>query len=280
MGKVKIGFAKVGNIGCSPLIEFLLDERAEREDIEVRVFGSGSKMDPDSCVAIATEAVQYKPDLLVFTSPNAALPGPGKARELFKQSGIPTVVVSDNPAKKATKAMEEAGIGYIIVEGDVMIGARREFLDPTEMACFNADIIKVLAVSGALEMVRSEIDKLIQAIKKGAKPELPKLVMGKDRAVSAADFANPYAKAKAASAYEMVKRAGEVNFEGCFLEKDWERYVQLVCSGHEIIRTAAKLMDEAREIEKSLDALARKPHDDEGLPLVKRKLMEKPRGSR
>ncbi|MEM3004419.1 MAG: F420-dependent methylenetetrahydromethanopterin dehydrogenase, partial [Candidatus Bathyarchaeia archaeon] len=129
MRKVKIGFAKVGNIGCSPLMEFLLDERAEREDIEVRVFGSGSKMDPETCLAVATETIQYRPDLLVFTCPNAALPGPGRARDLFRQSGLPTVIVSDNPAKKAIKAMEEAGIGYLIVEGDVMIGARREFLD-------------------------------------------------------------------------------------------------------------------------------------------------------
>jgi len=32
---VKIGVAKVGNIGSSPLLEFLLDERAERNDIAV-----------------------------------------------------------------------------------------------------------------------------------------------------------------------------------------------------------------------------------------------------
>ena len=168
MSKVKIGFLKVGNIGCNPLAEFLLDERAEREDIEVRVFGSGSKMDPDSCIAVTNAGVGYKPDLMVFMSPNAALPGPTKAREILKASGIPTVVVSDNPAKKAVKAIEEAGIGYIIVEGDVMIGARKEFLDPAEMACFNSDIIKVLAACGAFEVLSSELDKLIAAIKSGA----------------------------------------------------------------------------------------------------------------
>ncbi|MEM2943016.1 MAG: F420-dependent methylenetetrahydromethanopterin dehydrogenase, partial [Candidatus Bathyarchaeia archaeon] len=63
---------------------------------------------------------------------------------------------------------------------------------------------------------------------------------------------------------------------GCFVEKDWKRYVQLVCVGHEIIRSAAQLADEAREIEKTLDSLTRKPHDDEGLTLLKRRLMEKP----
>ena len=277
MSKVKIGFIKVGNIGCNPLAEFLLDERAEREDIEVRVFGSGSKMDPDSCIAVTNAGVGYKPDLMVFMSPNAALPGPTKAREILKASGIPTVVVSDNPAKKAVKAIEEAGIGYIIVEGDVMIGARKEFLDPAEMACFNSDIIKVLAACGAFEVLSSELDKLIAAIKSGAKPDLPKIVVNKDKAVEAAGYTNPYAKAKASSAYEMTRRAGELNFEGCFVEKDWQRYVQLVCSGHEIIRAAARLADEAREIEKNQDTLLRRPHNDEGSPLLKRRLFEKPR---
>lgn len=279
MSKIRVCFAKVGNIGSSPLLEFLLDERAEREDIEVRVFGSGSKMDPDSCIEIANEAVNCKPNLIVFTSPNAALPGPAKAREIFKGAGIPTVIISDNPAKKATKAIEEAGIGYIIVEGDVMIGARREFLDPEEMALFNSDIIKILTVSGAFEVLRSEIDKLIQSIKKGEKPDLPKIIVSKDKAVEAGAFANPYAKVKAASAYEMARRAGDVNFEGCFVEKEWERYVQLVCSGHEIIRAAALLADEAREIEKNLDMLTRRPHDSDGAPLTKKKLLEKPRNT-
>jgi methylenetetrahydromethanopterin dehydrogenase len=69
------------------------------------------------------------------------------------------------------------------------------------------------------------------------------------------------------------------NFEGCFVEKEWERYVQLVCSGHEIIRAAALLADEAREIEKNFDMLIRRPHDSDGAPLTKKKLLEKPRNT-
>ncbi|WP_455369107.1 F420-dependent methylenetetrahydromethanopterin dehydrogenase [[Eubacterium] cellulosolvens] len=275
---MKIGFAKVGNIACSPLLEFMFDERAERKDVEVRSFGSGSKMDPNSCVSIAKEVEKYKPDLIVLSTPNAALPGPKKAMEIFKESKIPTVTISDNPAKKATTIMEESGIGYIIVEGDVMIGARKEFLDPTEMACFNSDIIKVLAVSGAFEVVRIEISKLIESIKKKESPQLPKVTVTRNKAVNSASFTNPYAKAKAASAYEMVRRAGELNFQGCFIEKDWEKYVQLVATGHEIIRAAARLADEAREIEKYSDTLIRKPNDSEGEILHKTKLMEKPSG--
>ena len=74
----------------------------------------------------------------------------------------------------------------------------------------------------------------------------------------------------------MVKRAGELNFQGCFIEKDWQKYVQLVATGHEIIRAAARLADEAREIEKYSDTLSRKPNDSEGEILRKTKLMEKP----
>ncbi|MGQ9542650.1 MAG: F420-dependent methylenetetrahydromethanopterin dehydrogenase [Candidatus Bathyarchaeia archaeon] len=276
MRKIKVVFAKVGNIGCSPLLEFLLDERAEREDVEVRVFGSGSKMDPESCASIAEEAVKHTPDLIVFTTPNASLQGPAKAREIFQESKIPTVIVSDNPAKKAAKAIEEAGLGYIIVEGDIMIGARREFLDPVEMACFNSDIIKVLAVTGVFEVLRTTINRLILTIKKGEKIELPHIIVSKDKAVNEAGFTNPYAKAKAASAYEMVRRAGDLTFEGCFVEKDWRRYVELVCAGHEIVRAAAQLADEAREIEKASDTLIRRPHSSEGLILQKRRLIEKP----
>ena len=72
---------------------------------------------------------EFNADLFVLISPNPSIPGPKKAMEILKETKIPTVTVSDNPAKKATKTMEEAGIGYIIVEGDVMIGARKEFLD-------------------------------------------------------------------------------------------------------------------------------------------------------
>ena len=44
MKVVKVGFVKVGNIGSAPLLEFLLDERAERQDIDVRVVSSGAKL--------------------------------------------------------------------------------------------------------------------------------------------------------------------------------------------------------------------------------------------
>ncbi|MBQ9160665.1 MAG: methylenetetrahydromethanopterin dehydrogenase, partial [Methanobrevibacter sp.] len=44
---VKIAIIKSGNIGTSPVIDLLLDERADRPNIDVRTFGSGAKMNPE-----------------------------------------------------------------------------------------------------------------------------------------------------------------------------------------------------------------------------------------
>jgi len=41
---VRISFLKLGNIATSTMIELLLDERAERDDMEVRVLSSGANM--------------------------------------------------------------------------------------------------------------------------------------------------------------------------------------------------------------------------------------------
>jgi methylenetetrahydromethanopterin dehydrogenase len=58
-------------------------------------------------------------------------------------------VVSDGPTKKeAREALEQEGFGYIIPPVDPLIGAKREFLDPVEMASFNSDVMKVLSICG------------------------------------------------------------------------------------------------------------------------------------
>ncbi len=274
---VKIGFIKLGNIGSSVMVEFLLDERAEREDIDVRVVASGAKLGVEQAVDVFEKAVLFKPQFVVVASPNAALPGPSKARELLKASSIPTLVISDGPAKKATKLIEEMGMGYIIVEADSMIGARREFLDPAEMALFNADIVRVLTATGAYNIICSEIDKVIEALKKGEAPSLPRIVIDKEKAVAASGFQNPYARAKAVAAYEMARRVADLSVEGCFVVKEWERYTLLVAAAHEMMHTAALLADEARSIEKIGDTIPRTPHYDDGTVLTKTRLMEKPR---
>jgi methylenetetrahydromethanopterin dehydrogenase len=274
---VTVGFGKLGNIGAAPLLEFLLDERAERNDIEVRVVSCGAKMGVEHAAFVAQKLSEFKPDLAVVTSPNASLPGPTKLREALISSKVPTIVVSDSPAKKAIQDIEKAGAGYLIVEADAMIGARREFLDPAEMALFNADLFKVLTVTGVFNVLWQEIDKVVQSIQQGQAPILPRIVINKEKAIEASGLNNPYAKTKAMAAHEIARRVADLTAEGCFVVKEWERYTQLVAAAHEMMREAARLADEAREIDKAADMILRTPHHDDGAVLQKRKLLEKPR---
>ncbi|MBS7288549.1 MAG: F420-dependent methylenetetrahydromethanopterin dehydrogenase [Candidatus Freyarchaeota archaeon] len=276
MSVVRVCIVKLGNIGSAPLLELLLDERADRSDIDVRVISSGAKLNPEQAEDIAEKVFDFKPDLVLVVSPNAALPGPSKIREVMAKAGVPTIVVTDAPGKRAKDDIEGKGQGYIVVNADAMIGARREFLDPVEMAIFNADVIKVLAITGAFTVICREIDKVIEAIKKGVTPELPRIVVDKNVAVEAAGFNNPYAKAKAIAAYEAASKVAELNVEGCFKISDFEKYIPIVAAAHELMRQAALLADEARELEKSGDTVLRMPHKKSGELVSKRKLMEKP----
>ncbi|MEM4700029.1 MAG: F420-dependent methylenetetrahydromethanopterin dehydrogenase [Candidatus Nezhaarchaeales archaeon] len=273
---VKVGIVKLGCVGTAPLLEFLLDERADRADIDVRVVGSGSKMDPDKAEEVAKKLLDFKPDLAIVVSPNAALPGPTKAREVLKEAGLPVVVISDAPARKALGDLEAKGFGAIIVEADAMIGARREFLDPTEMACFNADIIKILAATGVYNIIVEYLDELINSIKQGKAPELRRVVVDKEAAVAATGYSNPYARAKVMAAFETARRVADLTTEACFKIQEWERYTPIAAAAHEMLRNAARLADEAREIEKQGDTLERRPHARDGTLMRKVKLMEKP----
>ncbi len=272
---VRVCVFKMGAIGTAVLLEYLLDERAEREDLDVRVLTTGAKM-RESEASVAERVKEFDPDLVLVVSPNASLPGPKRAREAFK--GIPTIVISDAPAKKITDELEREGFGYILVTADSMIGARREFLDPTEMALYNSYVIRVLANTGALRAVQEEIDRVIGEIKEGKIPELPKLIVDARRAVEAGRFRNPYAMAKALAAYFIAERVAEITTRACFVERDPKVYIPLVCSAHEMMRIAAALSDEAREIEKAKDSVFRNPHARDGRILEKYSLMEKPKG--
>jgi methylenetetrahydromethanopterin dehydrogenase len=219
--------------------------------------------------------VSLKPDLVFVTSPNASTKGPTKARELISSSGIPVVVVSDGP-KSLIEELQAKGIGCIIVEADSMIGARREFLDPIEMAIFNADTIKVLSVTGVYSLIYKTIDALIEQLKSGKKLELPLLNITREKSLKVSGLSNPYALAKAGASYEMAKRVSTLTTEACFKEKDWAVYTALCATAHELMRTAALVSDEVREIEKYGDNVMRKPHYDDGSYLMKKKLIEKP----
>jgi len=276
MEQVKIVVFKCGNIATSPLFELLLDELADRQDIKVRTVTTGSKMSVEDVEEALPKIFEFNPNLLISISPNPSIPGPAKVREKLSSSDIPSVIVSDAPGKRIKAKLEEQGLGYIIITGDPLIGARREFLDPIEMAIFNSNIIKVLAITGVYRIVHQEIDKLIQAIKKGVSPGLPKLIIDANAIRDHSDFRNPYAKAKALAAYELTEKIAEINFQACFVEKESEKYIPLVVSAHEIAQTAAKLAEEAREIEKYNDTLVRKPHSKKGDLRIKTKLMLPP----
>jgi len=272
----KIGIFKCGNIGTSPLLELLLDELADRRDIKVRTVTSGSKMAPEDVEEALPKMLQFNPDLFVVISPNTALPGPAKARETFASSGKPTIVITDAPGKKVKADLEKQGVGYIIITGDPLIGARKEFLDPTEMAVFNSNVSKVLAVTGVYRMVQQEIDKVVYAVEAGQTPVLPMLVIDITLIRDNSVFNNPYARAKAMAAFALTEKVAEINGLACFIEKESEKYIPLVASAHEIAQAAARLAEEAREIEKYNDSLLRKPHAKDGKVKNKTKLMALP----
>ncbi|ABK14598.1 MAG: F420-dependent methylenetetrahydromethanopterin dehydrogenase [Methanothrix sp.] len=270
----KIGFIKLGNIASSLVVDLALDEIAERTEIESKVVSHGPKMSRGEGERLAEEMRAWGPQMVVVVSPNAATPGPTAARSMLK--GIPLIVISDGPTKKeARDAMETEGFGYIILPMDPLIGAKREFLDPAEMAIFNADALKVLSICGAVRLVQEEIDRAIASVAAGS-PQLPHILATPELCAERMDFANPYARAKAIAALYMAQTAASIDAQACFRLKELEAIALAAAAGHEVIRAAARLADEARELEKSGDTVSRKPHARSGDLLVKRKLLEKP----
>ena len=274
---VRVGVFKCGNIGTSPIIELLLDELADRKDIKVRTVSTGSKMGLKDVEDALPKFFEFNPDLIILISPNTALPGPGKVREEISNKKFLGIVVTDSPGKKVKDEMVNQGLGYIIITGDALIGARKQFLDPIEMALFNSNISKVLAITGVFRIVQKEIDKVIYSIINKEKPiQLPKKIVTLKVIRDNSDFSNPYAKAKALAAYALAEKIAQVNTLACFIEKESQDYVPLVACAHEIAQAAARLADEAREIEKSNDTVTRKPHAKSGKTKIKTKLMLSP----
>ncbi|MFW9907783.1 MAG: F420-dependent methylenetetrahydromethanopterin dehydrogenase [Candidatus Thorarchaeota archaeon] len=283
---IRIGILKLGCIGAASLIEYILDERAERDDIEVRSFTSGAKMDEASADDTVKYILEYKPAFAIVVSPNAALPGPTKAREALKDAAIPALTISDAPSsKKLYKKDDEGkkipnppeGQGFLILTADSMIGARKEFLDPTEMVLFNSDMLKVLAVTGYMRVIHNVIEEAITAAKSGKTIEFPAITVDAGKALKEAGFTNPYARAKAHVAAVLAEQVAELTTDGCFKQSKPEKYIPLVAAGHEMLRTAANLAAEAREMEKGQDSVFRTPHASDGKILEKTNLMDKPK---
>ncbi|MEM7542704.1 MAG: F420-dependent methylenetetrahydromethanopterin dehydrogenase [Pseudomonadota bacterium] len=285
MANFKLGVLKLGCIGAAPLLDLIVDERADREDIDTRAYTSGAKLDPESCGPPTQALIDFTPDLALIVSPNAALPGPKQARNAVLEAGIPTIAIGDGPSKKAFFKKNDEGkqvknvpdnLGFVVITSDPMIGARREFLDPTEMALFNADVIKVLSATGATRALQDVIDQAIESIRGGGSAELPTLTLNSDKAVAAGQFANPYAGAKAIAALQILESVAAITSKGCFVEQDASKYIPLVAAGHEMLRAATILAEEAREIEKAANTVARTPHAANGSALAKTELMAKP----
>ncbi|MBR1369306.1 methylenetetrahydromethanopterin dehydrogenase [Methanocalculus chunghsingensis] len=277
---VKVGIAKLGNIASGVMAELLLDERADREDMESFMATSGTKMQTEDIERVVSNMKAWGPDFCIVVSPNGILPGPTSAREDLAKAGIPVVVITDDITSKKDKfdELKASNFGYIIMKADSMIGARREFLDPVEMADFNGNLIKVLALTGAFTKLQVALDEVIDQVKagkKGADLVLPKIVMTADKAVDG-EFVNPYSLAKARAAYEIAQGVAAVTVKGCFMTKEWEKYIPIITSAHEMMRHAALLCEEARELEKAGDSVLRKPHKKDGVLVSKTKLISKP----
>jgi methylenetetrahydromethanopterin dehydrogenase len=272
---VRVGVVKLGNLGTSRYIDLILDERADR-DIYTRVVGTGTKLGEPDAEEAATKILDFKPQLAIVISPNGALPGPTKAREMIKAAGVPTIMISDAPAAKVKDDLKAKGFGFFIVKCDSMIGARRQFLDPTEMVLFNADLQKVLADTGVVRLLQKELDRVVAEIASGATPNLPQIVVDSNKALAESGYKNPYARAKAFAAFAAAEKVGDIDVLGCFVQKEMEQYVITVASAHELLRAAAILCDEAREIEKSGDSVYRTPHAGDGKILSKYTLVSKP----
>ncbi|MBE0633593.1 methylenetetrahydromethanopterin dehydrogenase, partial [Candidatus Bathyarchaeota archaeon] len=101
-------------------------------------------------------------------------------------------------------------------------------------------------------------------IKEGKKPVLPEIVITKGKALAASELKNPYAYGKAMAAFEMARGVADLTTEGVFKTEDRDEIIQKVTAAHEMIRQAARLADDAREMEKANDSVVRITHFKSG----------------
>jgi methylenetetrahydromethanopterin dehydrogenase len=260
---VKITFVKIGNITLTTLIDIMLDERASRADIEATVISSSTKMKPSAAERIFPLIDQVETDLMVMISPNANDKGPQSVIDRYKEK-YPLIVVSDGGDKEVRAKWKEEGVGYIIVPFDPMIGAKRDFLDATEMCLFNGYIINAFGACGVFAYINDLLDGVINQLKAGEKPTLPTRNMSAIGVTTWYPFSNEYSRPKALASLTMLQNSANLNVNGCFIEKDREKALIKVAGAHEMVRQASLLADEVRELEKASNHLIRMPHGKEG----------------
>jgi methylenetetrahydromethanopterin dehydrogenase len=115
----------------------------------------------------------------------------------------------------------------------------------------------------------------MQSISKG-ETKLPAILVTPEKCAERMDFQNPYARAKAVGALYMAQTVATIDAQACFRLKELESIALAAAAGHEVMRAAANLADAAREMEKALDTVSRKPHARSGELMKKTKLLEKP----
>jgi methylenetetrahydromethanopterin dehydrogenase len=106
--------------------------------------------------------------------------------------------------------------------------------------------------------------------------KLPAILATPEKCAEAMDFQNPYARAKAAGALYMAQTVATIDSQACFRLKELEAIALAAAAGHEVMRAAARLADEARELEKAGDTVSRKPHARGGERMLKTRLLAKP----
>lgn len=179
-----ISIIKIGNTGVAQAIDYLFTDIAK-----INIISSGAKLNPKQIRDIIPPAVETNPDLIILTTPNPGAVGPAFARSELSKLDIPVIIIGDSPlvGAKIQDEMKQQNLGYILVSGDPMIGVRQEFLDASEMCIFNADIVKVLAISGVYKTIRKIIIKYLDD------NILPQLTLTGNDVIANADFTNHYA---------------------------------------------------------------------------------------
>jgi methylenetetrahydromethanopterin dehydrogenase len=270
---LKIGIIKVGNIGTSPIIDLILDERADRDDFHIRTISTGSKMGQNEVNDIIRRVKKIDVDLLLFISPNPGARQIKHAIEEITKLNLPLIIIGDKPGERAIPFMKEHDLGYVLIRADAMIGARREFLDATEMALFNSYVLNVLSITGVVRLLHEEIDKVLYSVKNKTPIVFPEIIVTAQKAVSYARFSNPYAEAKAIAAYQIAAQVSEMDVTACFRVSDPKEYIPLVVAAHEMMKSASMLAEDARELEKTNDTVTRTPHKRDGSIAFKSKLL-------
>ena len=106
--------------------------------------------------------------------------------------------------------------------------------------------------------------------------KLPTILVTPEKCAERMHFSNPYARAKAAGALYMAQAVAGIDAAACFRLKELEAIALAAAAGHEVMRAAAKLADESRELEKANDSVSRRPHSRTGEIMKKTRLLEKP----